>query len=121
MNYSYRRMDVNVNWCHSVVTAWVRGQHIWAALDTSCSQSLIRADIVLQEHLKGSIPIRLTCVHGEAAHCERKLMPIRVMEVRGELRMGIAPKHACEVVLGCDWPPIYQVINQVRKAEMECQ
>lgn len=87
-------------------------------LDMGCSQSLIRANVVPWEQLRKSTT-KMTCIHGEVMQYERKFIPIRVMEHQGELKMGIAPKLACEVVPGCNWPPIYQVIKHVREAKAE--
>lgn len=89
MDYSYRSIDENRSWSCPVVMAWVRGQHVQAVLDTGCLQFLIRDDVVPQEQVKGSTPIRLTYIHGEATQYERKFVPIRLMEYQGELRIRV--------------------------------
>lgn len=120
MDCSYRRIERNVSWSSPLwwpewKVEMSRLHHIQAA-----HSPWLELMWSLKNHPKGPTPLSWR-VHMDATHCERKFVPIRAMAFQGELRMGIVAKLTCEVVLGCDWSPIYQVINLVREAEKDCQ
>ncbi|KYO47445.1 hypothetical protein Y1Q_0001239 [Alligator mississippiensis] len=88
-------------------------------LDTGCYQSLLRADLAPLEGRKEVGVINMTCILGGEMQFRCCYVPIRVMQFRGELRVGLAPALACEMILGCEWEPFYRVLERVRATEEE--
>lgn len=58
---------------------------------------------------EGVHPIRMAYILRKTTWYERKFIPIRVMEHWGE--WGLPQNSHARVILWCDWPPIYQVIE----------
>lgn len=44
---------------------------------------------------------------------------MKVANRQGQMKVDLAPCLACEMVIGQDWPPLYNVLEQVRAAEWE--
>lgn len=40
------------------------------------------------------------------------------MEFQGKLRVGVAQKLACKMIIGRDWPHLYKVLDRVKEAEV---
>ncbi|KYO28763.1 hypothetical protein Y1Q_0004424 [Alligator mississippiensis] len=62
--------------------------------------------------------MRIACLHGDTKQTECQRVLLWVMEYQGELLVGVVPQLACEVLLGQDWEPIYDVLDRVRDAEV---
>ncbi|KYO42948.1 hypothetical protein Y1Q_0010278 [Alligator mississippiensis] len=88
-----------------------------ATLDSRCAQSLIREDLMPPHGQRTVAPVRIACLHEDEKQTKRQWVCLQVMEHQGELLVGAVPRLACEMLLGHDWAPIYDVLDRVRDAE----
>lgn len=100
MDCSYGVSGENSAWSQPIVTPWVERCPIQAILDTGCSQPLVQVDLVPQQVTRKFFPVRMAGIHGEAEQFKRWWLCLRVMEHQGKLQVGVAPRLACEMVLG---------------------
>ncbi|KYO17393.1 hypothetical protein Y1Q_0020018 [Alligator mississippiensis] len=118
MDCSYVVSRENVSWRYPVVKAWVEGRPVRATLDSGCAQSLVRGDLVQSHGQRTAHPVRVACLHGDTKQIECQWVHLRVMEHQGELLVGVVPQLVCEMLLGLDWTPVYNVLDRVRDTEV---
>lgn len=100
-------------WDRLMVMAWVTGKPLQATLDTGCSQTLIQVGIVPRSAMKWCHPVRMHCIHGEAEQFERGFVGVRIANHKGKLHVRFAPQLDCQMIVGRDWPPLHEVLEEV--------
>lgn len=106
-------------WDWPVVKAWTSGKSIQVILDTGCSQTLIRADLVPRESIQWSKPICMRCIRGGSNQYEWVFLQMKVANHQGCIWVGLAPDLNCAMIIGWDWPPVYEGLDQVKRSEEE--
>uniref|UniRef100_A0A7M4EFE9 CCHC-type domain-containing protein n=1 Tax=Crocodylus porosus TaxID=8502 RepID=A0A7M4EFE9_CROPO len=117
MDCSFGARKGEPRWERPTVRARVEGRPLSAVLDLGCAQSLIRAELLPPGQQWQGEPIRVACLHGETQALHRARVRVHVMEFRDEILVGVAPKLACDMLLGRDWAPLYDVLERVRDLE----
>lgn len=100
-------------WDRPVVSAWVTRKPIQAMLDIGCSQTLIRVDLVPQENIQWSKLVQLRCIHRGVDQYERGFLQLKVANHEGCMQVGVATDLNYEMIIGRDWPPLYDVLEEV--------
>lgn len=100
-----------------MVQAQVGSHKVWAVLHLGCAQSLVRAELVTPCPGRRATPVRVSCLHGETQQIQQQWVSLQGMEHQGELLVGLAPRLACEMLLGREWPPLYDTLERVRDRE----
>lgn len=54
-------------------------------------------------------------IHGRTDQYERGLVEMRVASRAGWMKVELMPELYGEMKIGCDWPPLYDVLNEVKR------
>lgn len=58
------------------------------------------------------------CIHGEADQYDRGYVNVRIANRRGRMRVGLAPELDSQMIVGWDWSPLYEVLEEVHRDEL---
>ncbi|KYO35576.1 hypothetical protein Y1Q_0018183 [Alligator mississippiensis] len=64
-------------------------------------------------------PVKVACLHGETKQIDQQWIQLQVMEHQGDLLVDIVPRLECNMLLGWDWTPIYDMLERVWDAEVK--
>ncbi|KYO25977.1 hypothetical protein Y1Q_0003755 [Alligator mississippiensis] len=62
---------------------------------------------------------RMRCIHGKMEQYERGFVDVRIAGCKGKLHIGLAPQLDGQMIVGRDWPPLYEVLEEVRAEEIK--
>ncbi|KYO46039.1 hypothetical protein Y1Q_0021621 [Alligator mississippiensis] len=55
----------------------------------------------------------MRCIHGQREQYERGYVDVKITSCKGRLRTGLTPKLDGQMIVGRDWPPLYEVLEEV--------
>lgn len=118
MDCSFVHSQEVEGWDRLMVTVWVAGKPLQATLDTGCSQTLIQAGEISKSVIEWCPPVWMHCIDGKTDQYERGFVNVRVAGRKGRLRIGLAPQLDGQLIVGRDWPPLYEVLEEVHMEEL---
>lgn len=119
MDYGFGHGDEVMVWDRPVVTPWVVGKAIQATLNTGCSQTLLRAGLIPEDNIEWHRLVRMRCIHGREEQYQRGYVDMKVAKRTGKMRVGFTLELDGEMIIGRDWTPLYDVLEEVKQAELE--
>lgn len=96
------------------------GKQVQVIIDTGCSQSVVRANLMPHEGAVKTTPIRMICMHVQASMYEHRKIPVTAYRITREISIGVAPKLPYTMVLGRDWSEMHAPLDAIR-AQEKCQ
>lgn len=89
-----------------LVMAEVAGRKIPAVVDTSCTQTLVQAELMPGDQ---SPTVKMVCTRGKAMTYAQEKVLVQVQGVAREIPIRMAPDLPHSVMVGTDWPEVYDV------------
>lgn len=84
-----------------------------AVINTGCSQSMIRVDLVPAQLGSPELPVSMVCIHGASYTYKSRRLWLSVMGCTEEIVVGLAETLPCPMLLGVDWPHLKEIVSQV--------
>ena len=98
---------------------FVEGQFVDdIVLDTGCSRTLVRSDLVGKERLNSEKSVTVQCAHGDAVEYPVATVEIRVQGRRVTVEAAVSDKLPHSVLLGTDVPELVSWLKKENKALM---
>ena len=98
---------------------FVEGQFVNdIVLDTGCSRTLVRSDLVGKERLNSEKSVTVQCAHGDAVEYPVATVEIRVQGRRVAVEAAVSDKLPHSVLLGTDVPELVSWLKKENKALM---
>lgn len=87
-----------------MVDVKIRDLMVPVVVDTGCTQTMLRADLVPPQAGEEEMPMSMVCIHGNTYTYQRKYLRLTVMGRMEELVVGLAETLSCLMLLDVDWP-----------------
>lgn len=86
---------------------------ILAVIDTGCTQTLVRLDLISTQIGKPETPVSMVCIHGVSYSYDRKRLRQSVMGHTEEIANGLADTLPCLLLLV--WPFLKALLGQAMR------
>ena len=87
-------------------------------LDTGCSRTLVRSNLVGKERLSSEKSVTVQCAHGDVVEYPVVTVEIRVQGIRVTIEPAVSDKLPHSVLLGTDVPELVSWLKKENNALM---
>ncbi|XP_075753964.1 uncharacterized protein LOC142818437 [Pelodiscus sinensis] len=94
----------------------VNGEEVMALVDSGCSQTLLRAELVSNPRGFGP-PVQMHCIHGDVWTYPTIWVNVRRPDGSSQCRVALVLKLVYPTILGRDWPGFRQLLQEWSQLE----
>ncbi|KAJ1139477.1 hypothetical protein NDU88_005848 [Pleurodeles waltl] len=94
----------------------VDGKSVYALVDSGCSQSVIRKDLINND-IEEKQWVSICCIHGDKAQYPIQVLQIRWGPYQDFLPVGIMPRLIEECIIGTDYIHFQELLDYVRDSK----